>query len=366
MKILHITESSGFSGGVNQAIYLARILKEKGINCVFACPKNAMLREKIKDEFVFYDFSPKGSFDFKTIIELKKLFEKERFDIIHCHHPKAHNYSFWAKKISSYKPKIVVSRRVSYPIPTNPLAKIRYKSKDIDAYLAVSQSIAQMLINYGIEKERVFVVYSGVDQKRFRQLPKDLNFKKSLGLNEDDFVISHIANFGISKGHIYALKAFRILKEKGYHFKAIFAGMNTDGKELKDLSQKENVYERSLFLGFRDDIERILNITDISINSSIKGEALSGSIRESLACGVPVVASDISGNKEIVKDGINGFLFKPTDYMTLADRLERLLTSATLRQEFSQNALKTITERFTVAKMAQDTLEIYQKILQGS
>ena len=256
----------------------------------------------------------------------------------------------------------MVSRRVSYPIPTNPLTRIRYTSKDISAYLAVSESVKQILLEYGIDEERIFVVYSGVDEKRFKKSPKDVNFKRELGLKDDEFVISYIANFGISKGHIYALKGFRLLRERGYNFKVIFAGVGTEGIELKQLSIKEGVFDICLFLGFRDDVERILNITDISINSSIKGEALSGSIRESLACGVAVVASDISGNREIVEDGKNSFLFKPKDYLSLADKLEQLIVSRSLRESFSENAVKTITEKFTVGKMVEDTLRIYKRI----
>ena len=110
------------------------------------------------------------------------------------------------------------------------------------------------------------------------------------------------------------------------------------------------------------DVERILNITDISINSSIKGEALSGSIRESLASGVPVVASDIGGNGEIVKDGYNGFLFKPADYEELAKKIEILLKNDDIRKSFSQNALKTIEDKFTLDRMVDDTLKLYYKL----
>ncbi len=364
MKILHITESNSFSGGVNQALYLARILKEKGIENYFACPENSILKNKAKDEFIFFNFKPDGSFDFKTMKIMAELFDKYKFDVVHAHHPKAHSYGLWGKKLSKFKPVFVVSRRVSHPIPKNPYAQIKYKSKDVNAFIAVCDAVKKILVNYGINEEKIYVVYSGVDTKRFKPQPRDLEFKKSLGVNEDDFVISHVGNFSNEKGQIYLIKAAKILYDKGYNFKLLFAGVKTDSQELKDLFIKNNIpLSKGIFLGLRNDVEKILNITDISINASVKGEALSGSIRESLACGVPVIASDISGNSEIVKNDFNGFLFKPGNFTKLAEKIEILINNKKLRKKFSQNAILTIDEKFTVEKMAEETLSIYKKYL---
>jgi glycosyltransferase involved in cell wall biosynthesis len=364
LKVLHITESNGFSGGVNQALYLARLIKDKGVDNFFASPNPSILREKAKDEFSFFDFKPEGNLDFKTILKLKKIFETKKFDIVHSHHPKAHNYSFWAKKLSKYKPVLVVSRRVSHPIPTNLLAKIRYLSKEVNKYIAVSKSVEEILINYGIEKDKIAVIYSGVDTKRFNKKEKDLEFKKSLGFKDDDFIISHIGNFSNEKGQFFTIMASKILIDKGYKFKIIFAGMKTDKNEIKELFNKSDIpIDYGIFLGFRDDVERILNITDISVNSSIKGEALSGSMRESLASGVAVVASDISGNREIVKDGENGFLFRPGNYFELAQKLEILINNKEMREKFSKNAVDTIEEKFTVNRMAENTLNLYRELI---
>ncbi|MCX7647532.1 MAG: glycosyltransferase family 4 protein [Elusimicrobiales bacterium] len=364
MKVLHITESNGFSGGGNQSLYLARLLQEKGIEDRFACPQNSVLKEKAQKEFIFFDFKPDGNFDLKTLLSLKKLFEEEKFDIIHAHHPKAHNYSFWAKRISKFKPFIVVSRRVSHPIPENFLVKTRYKSKHINAYIAVCENVKKILLDYGIDEKKIYVIYSGVDKKRFYKRPKDLGFKKSLGLDENDFVISQIGNFSSEKGQIFTLKAAKILIDKGYRFKLLFAGMRTEKEEIKKIAEQENIPPNyCVFLGLRNDVEKILNISDISVNSSVKGEALSGSIRESLACGVPVVASDISGNGEIVKNGENGFLFSPGNYAELSQKIEELMKNEKLRDFFCEKALKTVDEKFTVEKMAEETLKVYLRIL---
>jgi glycosyltransferase involved in cell wall biosynthesis len=364
LRILHITESNGFSGGVNQSYQLAKGLSAMGHINYFAAPENGILYQMVKKEnFNAFNFKPNGSLDIKTIKNLKKLFEEYRFDVVHTHHSRAHHYSFIAKKISDYKPVIIASRRVIHPIPKNIFAEIRYKSKDIDAYIAVCEYVKKILTDYGIDEKKVFVIYSGVDTKRFRPQDVDFEFKKSLRLNNNDFVISHIGNFSDEKGQIYTVKAAKILADKGYRFKLLFAGMRTDSEDIKKLFKDNQLsLDYGVFLGLRMDVENILNITDISVNSSIRGEALSGSIRESLASGVPVVASDIGGNSEIVKDGYNGFLFKPSKYEDLAQKIEIFVKNHNLRKEFSQNAIKTIENKFTIDRMVDDTLRLYCKL----
>lgn len=362
MNILHITESNGFSGGVNQAILISREFEKYKINSSFACPTNALLRERVTSYPVF-DFNPKGSFDFKTILNLKKLFETQKFDVILAHHPKAHNYSFWAKKISKHKPILIAFRRVSHPIPSNIFVKTRYKSDDTDLIIAVSKSVEKILIEYGINPQKIWVVYSGVDTSVFYKKEKDLNFKKSLGLNENDIVISHIGNFSKEKGQEITLKAASLLYTKGYKFKLLFAGLNTDSNQMKELISKSQIsLDKTVLLGLRKDVDKILNITDISVNSSIKGEALSGAIRESLACGVCVVVSNISGNNEIVIDGVNGYLFEKENYNMMAEKLEILIKNKELREKFSKNAIATISEKFTINKTAQEIIKAIEHV----
>lgn len=360
LKVLHISEAQGWSGGANQLLYLAECLQKDGFENYIACPSSGELFQKVVlKKFPFLEFNPKSKMDIKQALKFSKIFNNLKFDVVHAHHPKAHNVALLAKLFSKHKPVLIVSRRVAYKLPENLLAKLKYKTKLVNAYIAVCDYVRKMLIDYGIEEDRVYTVYSGVDKKRFFKKEKDLNFKKSLGLAENDFVISLIGNFSNDKGQHILIKALSLLFEK-YKFKVIFAGRLTDSNDLKNLFSKYLPLERGLFLGLRDDVEKILNITDISVNPSLK-EALAGTIREAMSCGVPVIASAVGGNSELVKDGVNGYLINPGDFKELANKIENLILNENLRKEFSENALKTIDENFTVEKMAEKTKEIYLK-----
>jgi len=364
LKILHISEAYGWSGGANQALSLAKKLNEKGHINYIASPENGDLFIKAKQNSIeTINFNPKSKSAIIDGFKLAKIIDEIDFDIIHAHHPKAHNAAVVAKIFSKSKPLLFVSRRVTHQLPSNIFAKFKYKTKNVNAYIAVCKYVANMLIDYGIEKERVFVVYSGVDKTKFFKREKDIEFKKSLGIDENETVITLIGNFSYDKGQHILIEALSILEKKGYRFSVIFAGRNTDTFQIKEMFFSKISKNKGIFLGLRNDVDKILNITDISINAAIKGEALSGSIRESLAMGVPSIASNIGGNSEIIKDGENGFLFTPGNFIELSQKIEKILNDKELREKFSENAIKTIDENFTIDTMAQKTFEIYMKFL---
>lgn len=364
LKILHISEAYGWSGGANQALSLAKKLNEKGHINYMASPENGDLFIKAKQSSIeAINFNPKSKSAVIDGFKLAKIIDEIGFDIIHAHHPKAHNAAVVAKIFSKSKPLLFVSRRVTHQLPSNIFAKFKYKTKNVNAYIAVCKYVANMLIDYGIEKERVFVVYSGVDKTKFFKREKDIEFKKSLGIDENETVITLIGNFSYDKGQHILIEALSILEKKGYRFSVIFAGRNTDTFQIKEMFFSKISKNKGIFLGLRNDVDKILNITDISINAAIKGEALSGSIRESLAMGVPSIASNIGGNSEIIKNGENGFLFTPGNFIELSQKIEKILNDKELREKFSENAIKTINENFTIDTMVQKTFEIYMKFL---
>lgn len=368
LKILHITESHGWSGGAAQALYLARELRSLGHDNLIACPLDGDLgRKAAADGFPVRHFQPRRDYDLKTARALARLLEEYRPDVMQAHHPKAHAMGLIAKFLSRHKPVFVFTRRVSHPIVKGFFAKLKYTSRLIDGVIAVADSVRKILIDYGVEPGRVRTIYSGTDPARFSPRPPDAALIEELALPPGVPVVMLVGNFSEHKGQRVLLRAARELRAKGLDFVLAFAGRMTDSQELKALFRAEGLPEdRGRFLGLRDDVERLLTVASVSVNAAVKGEALSGSIRESLAMGVPAVASDISGNSEIVKDGVTGLLFPPGDHAALAGRLERVLRDPGLRARFSENSVELVRENFSTAILGRRTLEYYRDLLAGA
>lgn len=365
MLILHVTESFGWSGGAAQALYLARELRALGHESLFACPAEGDLgRKAAADRFEVVNFRPRRDYDLKSALALARILEAKRPDVMQAHHPKAHAMGLLAKFFSSHKPVFVFTRRVSHPIVTGFFAKLKYTSRLIDGAIAVADSVRGQLIAYGLAPERVRTIYSGTDPARFSPRPPDEGILRELALPPGLPVVMLVGNFSEHKGQHVLLAAAGSLRARGLDFALVFAGRNTDSPELAALCDAAGVpADRRRLLGLRDDVEKLLTAASVSVNSAIKGEALSGSIRESLSMGVPAVASDISGNSEIVKDGVNGLLFPPGDSAALADRLETVLRDPGLRGKFSENSVSLVRDNFTTAIMGRRTLEYYRELL---
>jgi len=365
LKILHITESSGWSGGAAQALYLARGLRGLGHENVIACPLAGDLGRKAgADGFAVRHFQPRRDYDLSTARALARLIDELKPDVMQAHHPKAHAMGLIAKFLAAHKPVFIFTRRVSHPIVKGFFAKLKYTSRLIDGCIAVADSVRAQLIAYGVRPEGVRTIYSGTDPDRFSPRPPDEALLKELALPPGLPVVMLVGNFSEHKGQRVLLKAAGLLRAGGLDFALVFAGRNTDSAELKALYEAEGLPgDRGRFLGLRDDVERLLTVASVSVNAAIKGEALSGSVRESLAMGVPAVASDISGNSEIVKDGVNGLLFPPGDHAALAARLETVLRDPALRTKFSASSVSLVRERFSTAIMARRTLEYYLELL---
>jgi len=365
LRILHITESFGWSGGAAQALSLARELRALGHENLLACPAAGDLgRKAAADGFKVLHFQPKRDYDLKTAFALARLLDEIKPDVLHAHHPKAHAMGLLAKFLARHKPVFVFTRRVSHPIVTGFFAKLKYTSRLIDGCVAVAESVRGILLAYGLRPERVRTIYSGTDTGRFSPRPPDQGIVKELALPPGLPVVMLVGNFSAHKGQHILLEAANLLRGRGLDFALVFAGRGTDSTELKDLYQAAGLPgEKGRFLGLRDDVEKLLTVASVSVNAAVKGEALSGSIRESLAMGVPAVASDISGNSEIVKEGLTGLLFPPGDAAALAARLETVLRDPGLREKFSRNSVSLVKEGFTAAIMGARTLEYYRELL---
>lgn len=365
LKILHLTESYGWSGGAAQALYLARELRALGHENVIACPLEGDLgRKAAADGFQVRHFQPKRDYDLKTARALARLIDELRPDVMQAHHPKAHAMGLIAKFLAKHKPVFIFTRRVSHPIVKGYFAKLKYTNRRINGVIAVADSVRKILVDYGVEPGRVRTIYSGTDPARFSPRPPDAEIVKELALPPGVPVVMLVGNFSAHKGQHVLLKAAKELYSKGLDFVLVFAGRMTDSEELRSLFRAEGLpLEKGRFLGLRDDVERLLTVASVSVNAAVKGEALSGSIRESLAMGVPAVASDISGNSEIVKDGLTGRLFPPGDSAALAARLETVLRDPGLRARFSENSVKLVRENFSTAIMGARTLAYYRDLL---
>lgn len=278
--------------------------------------------------------------------ELKKLIEKENIDIIHGHYLLP---AGWAsvKAGKSTNTKTYVTSHGSDMFETYKKQKftrplIKKVLQDADVVLAVSNALKDEIINTKIPniEEKTRLHWNAVDVNKFKTTKEnESKFKEELvqefNIDENKPIILFVGNLIKRKNPDLLLEAKKKMKSEA---NLVFVG---DGPLMKDLKAKceketggklDNVY----FIGPRRDVEDIIPSCDLLVLPSLS-ESFGLVLIEALACGKPVIGSNIGGIKEIITEDV-GLLIEPNDSEDLAKSIDRILSDEELMEKFKSNA----------------------------
>src|SRR5262249_32462136 len=171
------------------------------------------------------------------------------------------------------------------------------------------ESIRQGLVRSGVDERKIEVIYSGTDTTRFHPGIDGTAVRLELGFKPDDFVITQI---GVRswKGNDDVLLAMIAVSAGVPHARLLAVGAR-DPASLYESARRRRLDSRVCVLGYREDIPQILAASDCCVDASYAGLGLTGTIREALAVGTPVVATDLEGNPELVEHRVTGLLVPP-------------------------------------------------------
>ncbi|PPA69242.1 glycosyltransferase family 4 protein [Jeotgalibacillus proteolyticus] len=300
---------------------------------------------------------------------LKKIIDREHYDIIHCHTPvggllgrlaarsaraagtkviyTAHGFHFC--KGSPY-----LNWMIYYPIE-------KWLSKWTDCLITINEEDYQLSLNHFRNTNVKHVHGVGVDTGRFRPLEKTEknHLKKSLGYQPNDFLLMYAAEFNQNKNQPFLLRAFAQLSKDIPEMKLLLAGEGPMLEECKNMAAELGIENRVDFLGFQNGIEKWIQISDVAVASS-KREGLPVNIMESMACALPVVAVDNRGHRELIKPYKNGWLIESEDDEALISRIKWLFHQGDIRQELGQNGRQLIVSTYSTQKVLAEKSNIYQ------
>ena len=215
------------------------------------------------------------------------------------------------------------------------------------------------LVAYNTPKSKGVVIYNGFNESRFgNKIDKSLK-KGQLDINTP-FVVAMVATFWQTKDwQCYIDTAKQIIKQrKDITFLAVGKGPQWE-YYISQIKEEERLLIK--MLGRRDDVDELLQICDLTVLTSNHGEGVSNSIMESMAWGVPVVASNSGGTLEIIEDNVNGKLIdEQTPEHVSAMIIELIDQPATLAQ-MAEEASQTVQNRFLLQRMTKEYMELYKK-----
>jgi len=260
-----------------------------------------------------------------------------------------HGFDVDSLKGNDWKPTLL--RRIHSPL--------------VSRYITVSQDIQRCLISKAkIQSSKIAQIYNGVNIERFspaqseekRQwLPHNFN-------NKNLFVIGTVGRIQPIKDQATLLRATaQIITEQPEHAKRLRLIIAGDGpllESLQTLAKKLGIAPWVFFPGSLENVPQVLQSLDAFVLPSLN-EGISNTILEAMACGLPVIATAVGGNVELLDDGVNGQLFKPGDVSSLAKFILRYMDNDTLRQAHGKSALTRARTHYSLPAMVANYQAIY-------
>lgn len=298
---------------------------------------------------------------------LNKFLKREKFDIVHVHTETGgfmlrlscliqskcntkfvytpHGMSFW--KGSSLKSQLVY----------RPLE--RWICSAMDMNLGMNMEEVENLKRWN-KRTAQYVHGVGLNVARMQNPARSREqMREEFGLTESDKFIASIGELDDNKNHITVIKALATLGRKDFKYVVCGVGPNKDMllAEAEHMGLKENV----ILAGYRSDIPDVLNAADIFVFPSFH-EGMPVSALEAMACGLPIICSEIRGNVDIIREGDNGYLFQPSDVETLARKLEYLLDNAEKRKIMGLKNKENVKD-FSLESVTEELKKIYKSVL---
>ncbi len=363
INVLQITEGLGWAGAEKKLWELAHRMDSSRFNtlvCNFGMgdyyPEQL---EKLGLRYV--TLRRKNRFDISLIWRLRQLIRREKIDVIMS---TLFYADFMAALVGKWAgAKAVFSwETISSPLWLVPRRLYPYRTviKLADRVISVSQATAKWLAEErGVSPRQIKVIPYGVDLDRFKRA-NDPELRKELGLPEDAAIIGMVARLQPQKGHIYLFDAAEKILKEAPNTRFVLVGGGPDRDKLEEMVKHKGLDKYIHFLGYRDDVPRLLGLFDIFTLPSLF-EGLPNVVLEAMASSLPVVATPVDGTKEAVVPGETGILVPTKDPAKLADALTALLKDPVRAKQLGDNGRRRVENEFSLQLQVRRFENLYEE-----
>jgi len=335
-------QQAGIHGGGRLLLEWTRALEERGVRVIPVVLRSSPnLRALVAREGFAVRFLDRANADPRTLVDLVRIIRRERIDLLHLQGHGARLFGRLAARVTG-RPAIVHVhadyRRMPKGYPWYVRAADRALAPLAERVFLVAEALRPFATtDMGLGKRPVEIWHNPVDRRRFsRPTPEQRAASRTaLGLTSATPVAITVGRLDRLKGVDLQVAAWPEVRRAVPSAILLIAG---EGPERTALElEAAPLGDAVRFLGFRDDVERLLWAADVAVLSS-RQEALSLAAVEAMATGLPVVATEVGGSPEVVRNGVTGLIVPPEDSGALARALIALLRDPPLRARLAQSA----------------------------
>ncbi|MCG6861781.1 MAG: glycosyltransferase [Chromatiaceae bacterium] len=358
MKVLHVEGGRNLYGGALQALYLMEGLAERGHRNALICRSESDLAKAASRFAEIYPIPVSGDLDLRLIPRIFRRIGRCRPDLVHLHgRIGADVMGGIACRLAGVP--VVHSRRVDNPEPRWMVA-LKYRLHD--RVIAISEGIGRVLLAEGLPQQKLRVVRSAVECRRFDRPCRRDRLNTELGVPAQARLIGVVAQLIARKGHRVLIQAMPTLIKEFPYLRVLFFGKGPLEQDLRQRVAAAGLGDHVQFAGFRKDLPDLLPCLELLVHPALK-EGLGVSLLQSASAGVPIVASDAGGMPEAVHHGFNGLLVPPGDAQALHAAVASLLRDRELARHMGLAGKKLMQTEFSVTAMVEGNLAVYSELL---
>ncbi len=365
-RVLETIRQGKIGGGESHVLDLVASLDKTAFEpIVLSFTEGPMITALQKMNIPAFVIESEKAFDISVWKKVKKFMEDQRIDIVHVHGTRANTNVLWAARRLGL-PVVYTIHGWSFHDGLHPLAKRlriaaeKFITRKTQVNICVSESNRQT----GIKALKGFsgiVVRNGINLQKFNPNAQYPDLRAEYGIPENKLLVCFIARMTYQKDPVGMIKGFAAALQQAPQLHLLMIG---DGELMTDVvnaATAAGIEKQVTFAGFRQDIPAVLHAADIYCLPSL-WEGFPIGVLEAMAMGKAVIASDVDGTKEAVKDGENGLLVPSGDTGKLAAAMVRLSRDGVLRARLQDNAQAAIAANFNVAGMTEKIAAVYQQL----
>ncbi len=379
IKIAHIITKLELGGAQKVVIHTASHLDISRYSSIIISGAGGALENEVKNNSgIKYFFIPELIREVnpvKDIIALVKiigLLKKEKVNLVHTHSSKAGILGRWAAWFAGIRVIVHTFHGFGFHDFQNPIIRNlfvfveRVTARITKKLVFVSRSNIKKALANGIGREKQYVLArAGIDIRKFSDCRVNVaEKKKSLGIEPDAPVAGMIACFKLQKNILDFLAAANLIRIAVPEVKFLLVGDGQLRERIEKRIRELDMEGQFILTGWRDDINEIIQTFDVLVSTSL-WEGLPCIFLEAMSASKPVIATDVDGVSEVVKDGVNGFLVSPSGGKVekTAEFVIKLLKDKELAARMGKNGNSKLEEEFDINRVVKDLEEIYEGVV---
>lgn len=364
LNITHCVETLHRGGLEHVVLDLAQAQQAHGHRCQVVCLfDEGLLAPRLREAGVpVHACDKRGGLDLRALARMRGHIRAHATEVLHTHNVSAHYYAV-ASTLGS-RPRVTINTRhgMGAQHPADRREQLyRYCMPRTDRVVAVCDMARHRLeAHRGIDARKLEVVYNGIDFGVYvaRSEPARERLLERMGLPPGTRLLGFVGRLNALKDPATLMRAFAALHARQPDTALLMIGDGGLRDSLERQVAELGIQSAVRFLGDREDVPALLSALDVFVMASIS-EGFSIALLEACASGVPIVATDVGGNPEIVRHDVNGLLVPPEQPETLAAAVAELLNAPERAQRMGQAGRAWVREHATLEAMVSNYARIY-------